>query len=779
MKTRLVVFLICLPVLSSWAQNINIKGRIVEKKEGRTIPVEFATVSLMKEDSTIISGTTSGIKGTFTITGIRQGNYLLSASYIGYIPTGVELKNLVKSIDLGDVIMNESTVTLQEVTVSASNVIQKIDRQIILPTENQIKRSYDAYDLLNNMMISRLSVNPMSKGLEVSGGGGVQTRINGIKVSDKEIAAITAKDILRVEFIEDPGKRYGDESLGAVVNIIVRRQESGGSVNLQTTNAPYMLFGENFLSAKFNYKKSEWGINVVNMNKGYKKRKQDVNETYYLEDKTIERVQKGINDKLKFFRNNINLSYNLSDPDKYTFNAVFRNNIDNTPYNNRLYKFYDRGNIDDSIFAKTKNKSSSYTPSLDLYYQRILPHNQTLEINVTGTLINTDSKRNYREYTPANTDLALIQTNVDGKKRSIIGEVIYDKEFKQIKISAGARHYQMRAENEYTGSNPVISDMDQTQTSAFGDLQGKVKNFTYSGSVGFTRSWFKEGKEDHEYYVFTPTIRLSFVPHKNGFLRYRFNIDPSIPSLGSLTNVEQALDTIQIVRGNPALKTYKIYNNMLNYSYQIKKFQGDLNVKYQYYDNPIMESVFVENGKLIMMDENQRSYQRLNFELNMGLRSLTVGALKDFFSFNMALGYTNYRSKGNLYNHKYDNFYYHIVAILQYKRLSFIGEFRKNQNSLFGETILKGENMTGFLATYNHKSLQVGAGIMFPFTNNYRTGSERKSAVAPVKSWNYIKEAGRLFSIRVSYNFEFGRKYKSGKKNLNNSDNDAGIIKTN
>lgn len=778
MKIKLIVFFICLSTLSGFAQNISVKGRIVENVNEQITSIRFATISLMKSDSTIVTSTSSGEDGTFALNGIEKGDYLLSVSLIGYTPTGIVLKNLTKLVDLSDIEIEESSIALREVIVSANNIIHKIDRQIILPTENQIKHSYDAYDLLNNMMIARLNVNPIVKVMEVSGGG-VQARINGIKVSDKEIASIRAKDIIRVEFIEDPGKQYGDENLGAVVNIIVRRQESGGIINAQTNTSPYVLNSENFLSAKFNYKKSEWGINVVNLNKGYKKGKRDVNETYYLDDKIIERVQEGINDKRKRFSNYINLSYNLYESDKYTFNAVLRNNIENTPYDNRSNKLYDKQNIDNFIFSKTKNNSSSYSPSLDLYYQHILPHSQSLEVNIIGTLINTDGKRNYREYTPDNIDLTDIQTNVDGKKRSIIGEVIYDKELKNIKISTGARHSQMRTENEYTGSNPIVSDMDQSQSSAFIELQGKVKNFSYTGSLGGTRSWFKEGNEDHQYYIFSPTVRLSFVPHKNGYLHYRFNIDPSIPALSSLTDVEQALDTIQIVRGNPRLKTYKIYNNSLNYSYQLKKFQGNMNIKHQYYDNPIMESVFVENNKLIMMDENQCSFQRLNFELNMGLRSLDVASLKEFLSLQVVLGYTSFQSKGNLYKHKYDNFYYSIQAFLSYKKLMFAGIFQKNQDALYGETISKGTNMTAFMLIYNHKNLQVGSGIYFPFTNNYRTGSERLSTVAPVKSWDYVKESGRLFKIRIAYNFEFGRKYKAGNKNLDNADTDTGIINTN
>lgn len=128
--------------------------------------------------------------------------------------------------------------------------------------------------------------------MSVSGGGAVQTRINGIKVTDKEIAAVRAKDVLRVEFIEDPGKQYGDDELGAVVNIILRRRETGGVVNFQLSDSPHTLWGENFLSAKFNYKNSEWGIDYFNKNGKYHSRLES-HETFYLGDRTIDRIKEG------------------------------------------------------------------------------------------------------------------------------------------------------------------------------------------------------------------------------------------------------------------------------------------------------------------------------------------------------------------------------------------------------------------------------------------------------------------------------------------------------
>lgn len=772
MKTQLFLLLLALSVLSTQAQSLSIKGRVTDASQEAVIA---ANVSLWTIDSTLVTGVTSDAQGKFALPKIKAGDYRLSISFIGLQSENILLK-LNKSLDLGDVQLQEDAVSLGEVTVSASNVLQRVDRQIILPSESQLKRSFGAYDLLNNLGIARLQVDNLSNSMSVSGGGAVQTRINGIKVTDKEIAAVRAKDVLRVEFIEDPGKQYGDDELGAVVNIILRRRETGGVVNFQLSDSPHTLWGENFLSAKFNYKNSEWGIDYFNKNGKYHSRLES-HETFYLGDRTIDRIKEGIEDESPSlsFINNLNLTYNLTKADKYVFNAIFRNNLSNAPYQNELNKMWAAGSTE-SIYSYVNNHTSSYSPALDLYFQHTLPHQQSIQVNVTGTLIHTKNNRKYKEYKDENAPLADIQTLVDGDKRSVIGEAIYEKNFKEVKLSGGARHYQMRTENEYKGSNPTTSKMDQSQTSAFFEVQGKVKDFSYAGSVGMTRAWFKESEEDHAYYTFTPTVRLSYNLKKAGFLRYRFNISPAIPSLGSLTDVEQAMDTIQIVRGNPLLKTYQQFTNSLSYSYSKKQFNANLSVRHQYYDNPIMESIFVEDGKLILKDENQRSFQSLNAELMVGINGATLFGLKDFLTLYASGGYTRSWSEGLNYSHMYDEFYYSVMAQVQYKDFSLLGQFRKVQNNFFGETIKKNENQTAFMAMYTRRNLQAGIGIMFPFTNNYKVGKERISEVAPFRSETFVRETGQMVVLRMGYTFEFGRKHKAGNKGLNNSDTDSGII---
>lgn len=100
MKTKLLSLLLLLSVLSTQAQNIYIKGRITETSQQ---PVVAANVSLWTTDSTLVTGVTSDGEGRFTLNKLKQGDYRLSVSFIGYRNENILLK-LNKSVNLGDIL---------------------------------------------------------------------------------------------------------------------------------------------------------------------------------------------------------------------------------------------------------------------------------------------------------------------------------------------------------------------------------------------------------------------------------------------------------------------------------------------------------------------------------------------------------------------------------------------------------------------------------------------------------------------------------------------------
>ena len=77
--------------------------------------------------------------------------------------------------------MDTSMFRIAEVTVEAQSVIQKVDKQVLLPNKEQRKASHDGMSLLQNLQIPRIVVNPADNTVKTLANQDVQLRINGIE----------------------------------------------------------------------------------------------------------------------------------------------------------------------------------------------------------------------------------------------------------------------------------------------------------------------------------------------------------------------------------------------------------------------------------------------------------------------------------------------------------------------------------------------------------------------------------------------------------------------
>lgn len=756
-------------------EHFRISGKVIEYRDKASNPVPAVTVSLWKADSTLVGGTASDSEGKFHLKGITTGDYFLKMSSIGYTPVYISLKGLKSNLEIGCVELVPKAEVLDEVVVETNSIVRKIDRMVVYPSADAVKHSTNPYDLIDNLMIPRLHVNRINKVLE-SESGSVQIRINGTKATQAEYLAIPAEDIKRIEVIDNPGMRYGDTGVGMVIDLIVKKKETGGIIYAQILACPYkqQLYLDPVFSFKLNHKKSQWGIYYSSMIRKTEKSYSNTDEFFYLGDQTIHRIQKGLYAPDRHAWHNIDLTYNLNDVDNYTLNVAFRNSLYNAPYIDSRNRAYN-ADASDYIISHTKNNSRSYTPSLDIYFQKKMKNGQDFQVNMVGTMINSDSHRLYREYRENNdVDISHILTDVNTDKKSIWGEAIYGKSFDKIKLDGGLRHNYAYTNNVYTGDIPAISSMYQMNSSAFIDLSGNFNGLNYMINVGGTRSYFKEGNIQHTYYTFTPVLRLNGVPHKNGWIQYNFSIKPNIPSLSSLTDVEQMVDTIQIQRGNPNLRTYRTYDQFLVYTYNHKYFTWFIRLSYTYHDNPVMEEFLVENNKLIRTEKNQCNVQELSFYSNLSSRNLKWGD----WMLNLQLygGAGPTWSKGHTYSYKRIISMIGTNSSLFYKQFGLNLDYRVGGGRLWGETFFHPENKCYISLFYNYKSLSAAITMTYPFLD-YKTGLERLSQTAPMTQWSFDKEAQRKLAFSISYRLDFGKKFKERDRNAGYKDSDTGILK--
>ena len=596
----------------------------------------------------------------------------------------------------------------------------------------------------------------------------IQLRLNGVEVSEQEIMAVQPEDVIRVEYIENPGVRYGNT--GAVLNYITHRHESGGTFALNALQSPHHPFGNYNVSSKINYKKSEFGFNYMGVHQKFHDMVRENEELFFYEDGTQE-IRKEISkpgDAL-YDNHRFLLNYNTQPSEQNYFNVTFGYSLNKKSeyYNSELSNIHYQNQL---IQMGDFTNSKSNIPKIDLYWTHLFKNNQTLIMNVVGTYIDSYNNRVYQERIENNilTDILSI---VNGEKYSLIGEAIYEKEWDVGRLSGGMKHIQGYINNKYTGTVNSINKLTEANTYAYTQFAGKVKKINYLIGLGVYRSWLKqEGADKYETYTFRPSISVSYAPVNCFYIRLNGTIENFSPSLGDLSLVEQYIDSLQIRRGNPGLRPYKSYKLTGNTEFRFGKSSLSAWGMYTNIPDVIMEETYREGNFFIRTNENQKRIQQV-----MGSLTFKTRFFKDIFNFSLTGGVNHFISDGHTYNYKYTNWYYRASLFASYKNWNLMYNQYSAYNTFWGEQIYGGQNGQELLLSFRYKDLNVGIGMVNPFTTT-KVETVNKNRYAPMKRMNSVKDASHMVVLQLSWNINLGRKYQEKGKRLNNSDTNSGIM---
>lgn len=753
--------------ISSLAAN-KITGKVIDESSNQS--VEYANVRLMTPDSTFVTGVATDDGGNFLLKEVKDGDYLLCVSCIGYSESYLSIRNLRENLQIGELSLSPDNVRLEGVTITASPVIKRTDRQIILPTEMQTKAASNGLALLKNLQLSRLVVNPIDNSIGLPGGESVQLRINGIEVTQAEITAIRPADVLRIEYIDNPGARYGN--VGAVLNYIVKRRESGGNISADLSNGVSDTgYGEHNLSARYNFNRSELSTTVYWGRRDLEWTRENY-ESFRFPDAYQENKELGRPTRIKYDNLNFNLNYSYQENDKQLFNVAFRNSYSDTPHSlsDRISTLYD-GETSYSISDRTSSRTN--IPSVDIYYQRNLKNKQTIYADVVASYLHSNNERNFLQQSAGDTDTD-IRSLTKGEKYSVIGEGIYEKLFNRGKFTGGVKHTQAYLQNTYTGDVDRKVTMNTAETYLFAEYQSKLKALDYTVGIGAMRTYNSQGQQSSEKYIFKPSLSLSYSLNGQWFFRYNGYISGYAPSLAQLNDISQAMDKYQIRRGNPALKSVTFYANTLTASWQSRYVSVELFGRYSYDDKPIMETTYQEDGHFIRITENHKGFHRLNIET-----AIQVRPYKEYISIKLTPFLNRYISRGNSYTHTHTNIGLRGNLMAMYKNWALMAEMNTSNHTLWGETLTKEEKLHTIMAGYNTEKWSIAAGVLNPFTKKYEQEIENLSRQAPYRQLAYSRNLSPMFMVNVSFNLDFGKKRNGAGRRINNKDTDTGILSGN
>ena len=755
-------------MIAACAKAQTISGRLVDEQHK---PLPYANVVLQQTDSTFVKGETSDEKGSFRMTKVSGGDYRLVISSIGYETLYIDLQGFNRSTDLGTLTLKEDTKQLGELTVTASNVTATADKKLVFPNQQQVKASANGVDLLRNLMIPRLTISPLTNSVSTTDGGTVQLAINGRKATQEEVTALQPAEIIRVEMLEDPGLRYGEAD--AVVNYVVRRYDTGGSFGYDGAQSTKSWFGNHNVNGKLNFGKSEisfyYGTNQQYFEELWYKR----TETFTFEDGSqYHRHQQTEPVYSKGYDGNGGLTYNLQDGNKYMLNITAKLNHGADPTREEKGKLYTEEYPELVTDRIDMYHGSDFTPSLDIYYQRNLKNKRFLAFNAVGTYMRTTRQGQYKEFLN-NEPIVDYTSSVKGKKYSLIAEGIYEKNFDNGgRLNTGIKHTQSYTNNLYDGTLFYHTRMRQAVSYGYVQYNGKWQKLRYGFGVGATRSWFhQDGQKEYEKWSFNPRFNLSFTFNNHWSTSLQGNASSRNPSLADISAADQLIDSLQIKRGNPDLDTYMQYALKYRLNFNKGKVNIGFSNNYYYYDRPLMQHIYRENGKFVQSYANHRRGQQMNTGINF-----RIGPLWDMLTLSGDFSFNQRWVHGINYTHTNRNIGGELTAMFSYKNFTSFLYYQHQGDSFWGETLSEGQKLHMVSVSYRIKNVNLGLRMFNPFKKDHSQMTQNFNQYAGYTDEYHIDDIARMVLVTASWNFSFGRDYKSKSKRMSNSDSDSGVM---
>ncbi|MBQ3606289.1 MAG: outer membrane beta-barrel protein [Muribaculaceae bacterium] len=142
-----VIAAIMLLSITAFANAANITGTIIDASKE---PLAQASVSLLSsKDSTRIMGTAADLNGKFKLSNVKSGKYIVQVSYVGFNTTCKDITVGKNNMNIGEIMLDESTFMLQEAVVVGVKTPIKV-------MEDTVEFNADTYKTQPNAVVEDL-----------------------------------------------------------------------------------------------------------------------------------------------------------------------------------------------------------------------------------------------------------------------------------------------------------------------------------------------------------------------------------------------------------------------------------------------------------------------------------------------------------------------------------------------------------------------------------------------------------------------------------------------
>ena len=636
---------------------------------------------------------------------------------------------------------------LDEVVVKASYLTREDDHILAIPTKEQRKHAVTGYDLLNNLMIPGVSVE-RSTGSVTTPSGAATLYIDGRKVDFREVQSLRPKDIARVEFFDVPTGKYAKDAYA--INIVMKPLNNGGYTQLDVSQGAGYLYGDYNLVSKF-----VTGTKSLNIWAGYSlenpKSSMNENEVFNFPDYQLNRQQFYNNAGNRHTEEYVQASISNRGK-KYIWmlrGGMAWNDIRNNVNNGMTDYWQTKASVKDGSILNINSRNKSYRPSVYFYGLHTFSDTKSLDYVFDGYYSRNDYNRFYNEddksfHSLVKEDYCYVKANAN-----------YSMAFShRNKLAFSLFEFMRISDSEYTGTSTYNQNLHSSETILFADYSQRLGRFFFDINPGLSFLTYRlKGMESINHLTPRLQTRAAYKIDKVQQLQFTFALGNTYPRINTINNVEQQIDPIIILKGNPDMDNSILLNPRLSHTLNLNKFALQTGVSYFYQNHSIISDYYIRDGHLISTFRDDCIYHRPSVDISMTYKpsgSLNMKLSGQWIE-HMVRGGTEHRSLSSISGSAMVNYYI--------QDFSFSVSLATPSRDLINSQISRKSYWQYQLSAmwkHGNWAIEANANNLFMMKNNIV--DELSAPYYSFKQINQSRSYNQYATLKIVYSFDYGKK---------------------
>ncbi|NLR68484.1 TonB-dependent receptor [Chitinophaga varians] len=667
MKTSLVSSLIFLIPYISFSQTLEnkISGKVSDPSQQ---PIPGASIILTNIQEHSLNNGISDTTGNFTFQHLKDGRYLLQATFFGYgtyISDTIQLyRNIHQKINI---VLIPKAQQLNEVSVTSDpSVIEiKPDRITFNVSKSPTATGMNIIELLQRT--PGVSVGK-DDAVSINGKGKAKIYINNklINLSEQELTTLlrgmNSDNIESIDVIKNPSAKYDAAGGAGIINITLKRGKKEGWNAALTTGVNIGQTPKSNQSAAVSFAKNKLqfsGSYNINSGKYFDRQKFD----RYQANQSFQQQADGTDKKTY---QNIQASLNYQITPKTNLGTAFQGNLGNGRYN--LLSETDIGsgghNTPDSLLLSASDQTynrKNFLYNLNITQRISDGHNISGDISYGKYNASSNSQLTNKYVTNNNQPLASYFFKSDAPMTVDIysAKIDYSGNMKNGKLEGGAQWNMVKSNSAFHTTNQMAgqkTDSSSTNVKYNESIYAGYINYNFNigkkvnviagirgeltnTELDYASTAHRENNANtYNYFQLFPNFTFTYNVTDENILTLAYNRRIDRPAYHNMNPFEEKVDELISERGNPFLKPQYVNNIELGY---ILNQHLSVGLGYTTTSNLIIEFMdTVQRNKAFLTHINLPKQQAVNLNINGSFDILPFWTL----TCNISGGYISYHA---------------------------------------------------------------------------------------------------------------------------------------